>query len=357
MNNLKKIIKNIISNSGALKISEYMNLCLYHNEFGYYTRKNPIGANGDFITSPEISQVFGELLGIWLVQTWRTLGEPEEFNLVELGPGTGTLLHDIWRSTKSWPDFQRASKIYLYEKSKILKEVQKRLLKNIPTEWIDDLNDLPQKEMICFSNEFFDALPIDQYIIKNNTIFEKRISLDDKGELQFELLKADDKHKILGENYKLLENAFFERSISQFEILEHLSKTLMTNHGCILIIDYGGKYGQVDTLQGMYQNKYCDFLDMPGEIDLTSQVDFGVISDFVRSLGLCPSNLITQKIFLTKMGIYERFQLLSQHVSASEKNYLDKALDRLISHTQMGSLMKVLSIKSTQVPNIYPFSF
>ncbi len=357
MNKLKKIIIESIEKNGPLPINKYMETCLYHPEFGYYMKKNPIGKQGDFITSPEISQVFGELVGIWLVNAWKTLGEPESFNLLELGPGKGTLIKDIWRSTMVFPEFQNAVKLLLFEKSNILRKIQTHNLRKVPVEWVNDLESITKKPIICFSNEFFDALPVRQFTMKNQTVLEKKVSLNKNKEIQFEFFEVNRDSKIITEKNNLIEGTIIERSDLQFEILKCLCEKLKNNGGCLLIIDYGSELGQVDTLQGMHKNKYCDFLAKPGEVDLTSHVNFGLISGYAKSFKVKPSKLITQKVFLTKMGVFERFKKLTDSLNENEKNYQTKTLNRLVSEDQMGNLIKVLAIQSNNEPDIYPFSF
>ena len=357
MSELKKIIIKSIEKNGPLPINKYMETCLYHPEFGYYMKKNPIGKQGDFITSPEISQVFGELVGIWLVNAWKTLGEPESFNLLELGPGKGTLIKDIWRSTMVFPEFQNAAELVLFEKSNVLRKIQNHNLRKVPVEWVNDLESITKKPIICFSNEFFDALPVRQFTMKNQTVLEKKVSLNKNKEIQFEFFEVNRDCKIITEENNLTEGTIIERSDLQFEILKCLCEKLKNNRGCLLIIDYGSELGQVDTLQGMHRNKYCDFLAKPGEVDLTSHVNFGLISGYAKSFKVKPSKLITQKVFLTKMGIFERFKKLTSSLNENEKNYQTKTLNRLVSEDQMGNLIKVLAIQSNNEPDIYPFSF
>ena len=357
MSNLTNIIKNAIKETGPLTIKKYMETCLYHKQYGYYMTKNPIGEDGDFITAPEISAVFGELIGVWLVNTWRAMGEPSQFNLVELGPGKGTLLKDIWIATANWPKFQKAADIYLFERSSILRKTQSHNLKNINLNWVKDLEELPDKKIICFSNEFFDALPIRQFIFKNKSIFEKRVCLNNQNEFQFEFFKVEESFNAKPEKKKLIESAVIECSETQVAILKSLCERVRKMQGCILIIDYGGEYGTVDTLQGMYKNKYCDVLSKPGEVDLTSQVDFGIIAEHAKSFGVHPSTLINQSDFLRKMGILERYAKLKQNLGSKVSANHYEILNRLLSHDQMGSLFKVLAIKSFDLIDIYPFSF
>ena len=357
MNHLTEIIKNAIKEKGPLTIRKYMETCLHHEKYGYYMTRNPIGKHGDFITAPEISPIFGELIGVWLVHTWKALGEPSEFNLVELGPGNGTLLKDIWIATANWPKFQKSADIYLYEKSVVLQKAQSNNLKNIDIKWVENLEELPDKKMICFSNEFFDALPIRQFMFMNQSLFEKKISLDNQNEFQFEFFKVQESFDAKPEKNKLIESAIIEYSETQIFILKSLCEKVKKMQGCILIIDYGGEYGMVDTLQGIWKNKYCDVLSRPGEVDLTSQVDFGIIADHAKSFGVQPSMLVNQSVFLKKMGILERYSMLNQYTDDDVSHNNRKILHRLLSDDQMGSLFKVLAIKPFDSIDIYPFSF
>ncbi len=357
MNHLTNIIRSAIKETGPLTIKEYMEICLYHEKYGYYMTKNPVGRQGDFITSPEISPVFGELIGVWLVHTWKTLGEPSKFSLVELGPGNGTLLKDIWTATAKWSKFQKAADVYLFERSTVLQKTQRQNLKKINVKWIERLEELPDKKMICFSNEFFDALPIRQFTFKNQKLFEKKISLNRENEFKFELVKVQKGFNTKPEEKKLIERAIIECSDTQIFILKTLCEKIKKLQGCILIIDYGGEYGTVDTLQGVHKNKYCDVLSNPGEVDITSQVDFGIITDHSTSFGVQPSKLINQSDFLRKMGILDRFAKLKKSSDEKLSQNHHAILHRLLSYDQMGSLFKVLAIKSSDLIDIYPFSF
>ncbi len=357
MNALAKIIKRKIEKTGPISISSFMEICLYHPKFGYYTTKNPIGKEGDFITSPEISQVFGELIGVWLVNTWKVIGKPKSFNLVELGPGKGTLIKDIWRSTKIWPEFQKAANLCLFEKSNILTAIQKNTLREIPVTWLNRLVSIKRQPTLCIANEFFDALPVKQFMQKNRVLFEKKISLSKNNEMQFELFKSDREYNCFAKKYDPEEDVVIERSEVQIQILKCICKKMEGLPGCLLIIDYGDEHGKVDTLQGMYRNKYCNFLEKPGQVDLTSHVDFALLSDYSKFFGAAPSKLITQRVFLTKMGIFERFKQLDKSLTEAHKNSQAKILNRLVSEKQMGNLVKVLAVKSNVGPSIYPFSF
>ena len=356
MNRLEYIIQNKIRKSGPLSISHYMEICLFHNRYGYYMKKNPIGKKGDFTTSPEISQVFGELIGVWMIHTWSTMGEPKCFNILELGPGRGTLMKDIWRSTKFCPKFQKAANILLYDRSRVLIEDQEVNLEGVSVKWLKSLKSIPKNPTISIANEFFDALPINQFLFKNNTWFEKKVALNKNGGIGFDFFKTD-QVELLKDPLVEKKDVFFERSELQIETIKYLSENLRKQIGCLLIIDYGGEYGQADTLQGMYQNKYCHFLERPGDIDLTSHVDFGILSDNAKYFGANPSKIVTQRHFLKKMGVFERFEKLMQFLPENRRLTQKLALNKLVAEDQMGTLFKVLAIKSKDAPNIYPFSF
>ncbi len=180
---LTYIHKLIDKNQGSISISDFMNAALYHKEYGYYMSKLPLGKDGDFITAPEISQLFGEIVAVWVMHTWEKLGKPSKFSLVELGPGKGTLIHDIIRVTRKYNDFFDSVSIHLVEISPALQEVQKEELKGLDINWHENIDSLPEQPTIFLANEFFDALPIDQFVYRNGEWYENRVAKQDNGVL------------------------------------------------------------------------------------------------------------------------------------------------------------------------------
>ena len=273
----EKIIKKI-KKFGPIPLDEFMTICLYDKKLGYYSSKNPIGCKGDYVTSPEISQIFGELIGLWLLQVWYDQGSPSKFNLIELGPGNGTLMKDILRATSIEPNFKKAANIFLIERSKILKQNQSKQLSLYNVIWKKDLKKINNLPIFIIANEFFDALPIKQFKRKKNSILEKNYKLDKNykvKEVFYKALKND--IKIL-KSYKSLKKLhFIELPKLGFQELKKMIKKISKLTGCILIIDYGYlKSNNRNTLQSVMKHKKNSLLDNLGKADITSHVNFNL---------------------------------------------------------------------------------
>ena len=322
--NLNKLIKEAILKKKGISLSEYMKMCMTHPKYGYYTKQYPIGFKGDFITSPEISQMFGELIGLWVVQAWMDHNKPPEFSLVELGPGNGTLMEDILRATKSISEFHKALKITLIEISPSLQKLQKQVLKGYPINWKKNLSNLPNIPTIIIANEFFDALPIKQFVFKKNKWMEIIVSLKDynntkSDEFCFRLKKVTTLPQELN-SFKQKENQIYEISSEIKKNILFISKHLKKNLGACLIIDYGKNNNIGNTLQSVKNHKYSDPLKYQGESDLSSLVNFEAIKNYSKEYNLVVTNLINQGDFLKSLGIKERFIALSKNM---EKEKID----------------------------------
>ena len=344
MTPLKDRIVKHIKTSGPLPLAEYMHWCMADPKDGYYANQEAIGAKGDFITAPEISQMFGEMIGIWAVETWETLGSPSQFNLVELGPGKGTLMSDLLRIGNAVPAFLEAAEVQMIETSERLVEIQKQTLsehENI--NWLKSIKEIPEQPTIVIANEFLDVLPIRQYIKTGNEWREHAVSINQQDELIWtlgaELIEKDS----LPENAENQpDGAIFEISTIREAFIANTSEQLKANKGAALFIDYGhGKTAFGDTLQAMRAHGFADILSEPGLADLTSHIDFDVLSKVASEAGMDVKPLAKQGEFLLSKGLIERAGQLGQEQSPEIQELLTQQAERLALPDEMGELFKV----------------
>ena len=352
---LKEKIILEIQNKGPMTVERYMELCLYDTHFGYYTSKiSNIGKNGDFITSPEISQVFGELIGLWLAQVWIDHDLIMPFNLIELGPGKGTLLKDLIRTVKNVPKFLDFSCIMLLDKSEKLIKRQKLALKGISADWINDVNEIPDRPTYVIANEFFDALPIRQFIKIEGLWNERYVDLDRKKHFHF-CHRPTQSQDALHALYPNLPNeVYIETNDPAIRVTSSLAKKISKNGGAFLIIDYGCFDGVGNTLQAVFKHSFSDPLNNPGASDLTTQVNFSNLSCAASNHGLRSSNLCTQRDFLIALGIEPRSIVLGSKMSSEKKDIHFRAIDRLINKDKMGETFKVMAFTVPNAPKL-PF--
>jgi NADH dehydrogenase [ubiquinone] 1 alpha subcomplex assembly factor 7 len=341
-NKLDKIIHTLISLNGPLSIEAYWNLCLSHPEYGYYMTRDPFGRAGDFITAPEISQLFGEMIGIWAVEKWDALGRPKAIYLVECGPGRGTLMADVLRIGKVIPEFMKAAQIHLIETSSSLRAKQGEALQGHQVVWHEDLSTLPDNApLLVIGNEFLDALPIQQYVVKGKDCFERVVGVEGDT-LIFGLLSsphANIPHPLEGKS--LGDGEIFEVSPARENYISDLSSRIQSQTGAGLMIDYGHDIsGFGDTLQAVKNHHFADILKECGEVDITSHVDFGRLASVAVSKGLSV-HMQSQGDFLRQMGIEARAeQLISKSPS------IKAGLHRLIDDDKMGQLFRVMEFVS-----------
>jgi SAM-dependent MidA family methyltransferase len=344
---LTYIHKLIDKNQGSISISDFMNAALYHKEYGYYMSKLSLGKDGDFITAPEISQLFGEIIAVWVMHTWEKLEKPSKFSLVELGPGKGTLIHDIIRVTRKYNDFFDSVSIHLVEISPALQEIQKEKLKGLDISWHENIDSLPKRPTIFLANEFFDALPIDQFVYRNGEWYENRVTKQDNGVLSkvadTGIQKKESCVPVSATqmtNRKLFDGAVVEVCPAGIEILKRLEEKIYNNKGAALIIDYGYVYPEYkSTLQSVKQHKYANFLENVGNSDITALVNFQALRD---SLEYLDCEILTQREFLYLFGIKERTQALMKNASDEQKNRIFGEFLRLTEN--MGTLFKAMLI-------------
>jgi NADH dehydrogenase [ubiquinone] 1 alpha subcomplex assembly factor 7 len=345
---LENEIRRLIAVAGPMSIAEYMRLCLTHPQYGYYVTRDPLGADGDFITSPEISQMFGELIGLWMAAVWQQMGSPENMRVVELGPGRGTLMIDALRAAKVVGDFHAAVVVHLVEISPKLQQVQQQRLESlgVPMLWHTALADVPSGPTIIIANEFIDALPVHQAVKQTDGWHERVVEIAPGGDLAIGTTRDPLPHF----------EATLPRGLRQSPVgslYEWRSDTIaleigrrVRTDGAALIIDYGHAwYGLGETLQAVAGHSFTDPLRSPGEADLTAHVDFAALAQSAEIIGGRIDGPISQRDLLRGLGIDNRAAALK--AGAPEKAAeIDQALSRLTATGPrgMGELFKALAI-------------
>lgn len=347
MSGLGDKLRRLITAVGPISVADYMSLVLSDPEHGYYTTRTAIGLEGDFITAPEISQMFGELIGIWCVAAYEALDRPQRVSLVELGPGRGTLMADLLRAGRVDPGFIRAAEVHLVEISPELRRRQGASLSGLASPvWHSRIDDLPDGPLIVVANEFFDALPIRQYVNSERGWRERVVGLDDSDNLAFGLGAATADLALLphGASEAPL-GAVAEINRPAEAIIGTLAHRLVRHGGAALIFDYGHlKSGFGETLQAVRAHHYADPLSAPGECDLTAHVDFDRLARAAAAEGVAVMGPVTQGDFLLAMGLAERAGALGSGRSVEEQANIVAAVERLAGPEEMGTLFKTMAV-------------
>tara|TARA_B100000674_G_scaffold318019_3_gene264680 strand:+ start:2149 stop:3276 length:1128 start_codon:yes stop_codon:yes gene_type:complete len=345
-------IKRRINVSGPITIADFMTEALAHPEYGYYRKQDPFGRAGDFITAPEVSQMFGELIGLWAAVTWQQMGCPPKIDLIELGPGRGTLMSDALRAVRNVPGFGDALTVRFVETSPVLRTHQQTAIMayGIPATWHETFDDIPTRAnvpAIVIGNEFFDALPIRQFERGEKGWAERLVGVDAKtGELGFvrgaetPITDALIPATMRGAAKK---GDIFESCAPAIAIADQIARRLNETGGGALFIDYGhpgSAFG--DTFQALMGHEYHPVLSNPGDADLTAHVDFAAIGRAMNEAGARTGAVLTQGTFLRMLGIEQRAELLKTSADDDQQTAIDQALSRLIDADQMGTLFKVL---------------
>lgn len=351
---LPELIDMQIRASGPMSVASYMALCLTHPTKGYYKSDDPLGVAGDFVTAPEISQMFGELLGFFFVNLWQQMGSPKAFTLLELGPGRGTLMADMLRVACRAEGFRDALDLRLFETNPALIAEQNARLEPYEPKWIDSFEKVGDGPLLVVANEFFDALPIRQFVRMTDGWHERVVGLTD-GRRSFGLNPTPIPASAMSEAVADAEiNAVFEVGLANGEVMKRLAGVVSTQGGAILAIDYGyGRTQTGETLQGVRKHAYADVLDAPGEVDLSAHVDFEALGSVAAKAGLAVQPLATQGQFLTRLGITERAKALSAANPGSAAD-IAAAKARLVAPEQMGNLFKAFCAAS---PGLQPPGF
>jgi len=337
-----------IRESGPISVADYMAECLLHPTYGYYTTRDPLGAAGDFTTAPEISQMFGELLGLALAQCWLDQGRPGRFVLAELGPGRGTLMADLLRAARAVPGFCDAAEIHLVEASPALRDAQAETLKGHAAHWLDRVEDLPgDLPLFGVANEFFDALPVRQFLRQGAGWCERLVGLRD-GALAFGLGAAAPQPALAHRLDDTRDGDLVEICETAPRIVSALAGRIARNGGAALILDYGDWRSLGDTLQAVRAHERAEFLDAPGTADLTAHVDFEPLATAAQAAGCTHSRLTPQGVFLERLGITPRAQALARGLSGAAPDALVQAHRRLTHPHEMGNLFKVLGLYPAQ---------
>jgi SAM-dependent MidA family methyltransferase len=338
---LGALIRTRIREHGPIPVSEFMDIALAHPEHGYYRRKDPLGRAGDFITAPEISQMFGELIGLWASVMWRAMGAPDPLMLVELGPGRGTLMADLLRAAAMDPPFRAAIRVQLVETSPALRARQAERLRDADVAWHADFAATPAGPAIVIANEFFDALPVRQFVRRAGAWRERMVALAGTD------LAFADGDPVAVAAPPAAEGAIFERNDAAAAIAAQIGRRLADRGGAALIVDYGhAASAPGDTLQALRGHARAEVLADPGEADLTAHVDFEALAAAAspaRAWGP-----VTQGAFLRALGIELRADKLMR-ANPQQATAIDAACRRLIDGAEMGTLFKVLALTHPQL--------
>lgn len=350
-----------IVRDGPLTVAQFMEESLGHPEFGYYITRDPLGARGDFITAPEISQIFGELIGAWSATVWQEMGEPAAFHLVELGPGRGTLMADALRATKSVGGFHHAAQVHLIETSPVLRGKQKAALANISTastkpHWHRDLSQVPDGPVIVIANEFFDALPVRQFQRILASWRERMVDLNEaKDGLVFRLNGQPAKTHLIPDALKREpDGSWVEISPTGLRIMHTLADRLARHGGAALVIDYGHMQTTPgETFQAVQSHGFADVLASPGEQDLTTHVDFAALGRIAVAAGARLHGPVTQAEFLNGLGLAARTRRLAANAKGDAQTAaVLSGAERLVDTAQMGALFKVLGVSAPGITTL-----
>lgn len=356
MSPLETEIRRRIAAAGPMPVGEYMALCLSDPAHGYYVTRDPLGAKGDFTTAPEVSQMFGELIGLWAVTVWRQMGTPRQLRLIELGPGRGTLLRDAVRAATIDPEFIRALELHLVEISPVLEALQQQTLvdRDLPKLWHKALADVPPGPSIIVANEFFDALPVNQAVKQDDGWHARCVGIGEDGRFAYTISPEPLRgfERTVPAPLRAAENGEVFEWRSDVEAME-LGRRVSRDKSAALVIDYGHtESGAGETLQAVHKHLFADPLTMPGEADLTAHVDFQELGRAVEAMGVNAYGPLEQAAFLNRLGIQTRAQNLKANLPRAEGHEIDQALARLtgIGRTGMGTLFKVMAFTHRDLP-------
>ena len=340
-----------ISNNKHISFDKFVDIALYHKKTGYYMKKNPFGKDGDFITAPNISILFSEMLAIWCLAFWEHLGCPKKINIIELGAGNGEMMYQMIKVFERFNKFRESSNYFILEKSQFLKKIQKKKLNSHKITWLNSINKLKNGPNIFLANEFFDALPIKQFIKKKNKWYEKSIKKNNINKFEFvnvitNIKNLEKKIEInLSKNQKII-----EFSPLTYDYLNIISKKINTFQGGLLIVDYGYlKKKMRDSLQSIYKHKFNNILDNFSKSDITYNLNFFLLKKIVKKLNLKVAGLTSQRNFLTRLGILDRAEILAKNLQFSKKADIYYRIKRLIDRNFMGELFKVMFVTGKNI--------
>jgi len=333
-----------------LSLDKFINLSLYNKKFGYYMKKSSFGKKGDFITAPNISRLYSEMIAIWIISFWKSLGSPKKFNLVELGAGNGEMMKVMIESFQSFPIFLNSCNFIIHEKSPSLIKIQKKKLCRTKVSWVSKINNIKKKPCIFIANEFFDSIAIKQFRKRDNIWFEKFVNFQKSDEAFFFEKKIDIKKIEKEIKFKISHNQnFIEYSKEGLDYLKNISKMIKRNTGGLLVIDYGYTEKKMrNTIQAISNHKFANILSDIGNVDITYNINFNLFKKFTEKMNGLSNDLTTQREFLLKMGIKQRAEIISHNLNFLKKADIFYRLKRLIDENQMGNLFKVMLIKNNK---------
>jgi SAM-dependent MidA family methyltransferase len=351
---LQSEIRKLIKSSGPMPVWRYMELCLTHPQHGYYVSRDPLGREGDFTTAPEVSQMFGELLGLWAASVWKAMGSPSLLRLVELGPGRGTMMADALRALRVLPPLYQMLNVHLVEINPVLRDKQKATLSTArDIAWHDNIDEVPEGPAIIFANEYFDVLPIHQAVRQENGWHERVIVLDDDGKFSF-AAAPDPLPRFEVLLPPLLRaapiGAVFEWRPDTESM--KIARRVRDQNGAALIIDYGHVRSDAgDTFQAIARHSFTDPLKAPGQADVTAHVDFQALAHAAEDIGARVHGPVAQGEFLKRLGIETRAVTLMAKASHEVSEDISNALKRLVEGGRggMGAMFKVLGISDPQL--------
>ena len=347
-------IKRLIKSSGPMPVWRYMELCLMHPQHGYYVSRDPLGREGDFITAPEVSQMFGELLGLWAASVWRAMGQPPLMRLVELGPGRGTMMSDALRALRVLPPLYQLLTIHMVEVNPVLREKQRATLSGVRNiTWHDSIDDVLDGPAVILANEYFDVLPIHQVVRRETGWHERTVEIDDNDQLVF--AHAPDPTPRFEVLLPPLVRAAPAGAVFEWrpdsEVMK-IARRVRDQGGAALIVDYGHLRSDAgDTFQAIARHTFTDPLKAPGQADVTAHVDFQALSRAAEDVGARAHGPVTQGEFLKRLGIDTRAAALMQKATPEVAADIAAALKRLTDTGRggMGSMFKVLGISEPRL--------
>jgi NADH dehydrogenase [ubiquinone] 1 alpha subcomplex assembly factor 7 len=358
---LDAVIRARIARDGPMPIATFMALCLYDPDHGYYLRGDPLGAAGDFVTAPEVSQMFGEMIGLWAAEVWQEIGAPLVLQLIEIGPGRGTMMLDAIRAARAAPEFRRALRVQLIEVSPALRQRQVQTLRDagdVPVRWHPALAEVPAGPAIVLANEFFDALPVHQAERRPTGWHERRITVNAGDELAFTLapepMPGFERH-LPGAVAKAPVGAVFEWRADRFAT--DLASRVCQD-GVALVVDYGHAASAAgDTFQAVRSHRYASPLATPGRTDLTAHVDFAALGRAATAAGTRTHGPVEQGVWLKRIGIETRARALAAAVAEDKRPRIAADLTRLVGtgSTDMGSLFKAMAISAPHIAHLPGF--
>jgi cyclopropane-fatty-acyl-phospholipid synthase len=335
------------TNKKDLPLDQFIDFALYDKVNGYYMKKNPFGKEGDFITAPNITRLFSEIISIWVLTFWKSIGSPKKFNLLELGAGNGEMMKVIIETLKNFPECFNNCIFQIHEKSELLKKNQQLNLKSENIIWIDDIKMNNSYPTVFLANEFFDALPIKQFFKRKEGWVERFVNFKDEKNAEFNEQPLNIKDIEQDLSFEISKDQeIIEYSPSSFEYLKDISNLIKRNDGGILIIDYGYlNLKMEETLQAIKNHKHSNILEDIGDSDITYNINFNLFKRFIDQFDDLNFIITNQKKFLTSMGIIQRAEIISQNIPFSKKSDLFYRIRRLVDEKQMGDLFKVMLIK------------